>query len=35
MGIAAISNSGFFKHQVAGLLILCVCIPLKLANNEK
>tara|TARA_R110000765_G_scaffold143852_2_gene245599 strand:- start:2064 stop:3542 length:1479 start_codon:yes stop_codon:yes gene_type:complete len=35
MGIAAISNSGFFKHQVAALLMLCVCIPLKLARNEK
>lgn len=26
MGIAAISNAGFFKHQVSALLLLCLCI---------
>lgn len=35
MGVAAVSNSGFFKHQVAALLVLCVCIPLKFIDNEK
>jgi len=26
MGIAALSNSGFFKHQIAATLIFCLCI---------
>lgn len=34
MGIAAISNSGFFKHQVASILILCLAILTKLYEDE-
>lgn len=30
MGIAAISNAGFFKHQVAALLLFSLCITHKL-----
>jgi len=30
MGIAAISNAGFFKHQIAGLLLFCLCVSNKM-----
>jgi O-antigen ligase len=30
MGVAAISNAGFFKHQVSALLLLSLCITHKL-----
>jgi O-antigen ligase len=33
MAIAAFSNAGFFKHQVAATLIFCFCITHKL-NHE-
>ena len=26
MGVAALSNSGFFKHQIAAILLFCVCV---------
>jgi O-antigen ligase len=26
MGIAALSNSGFFKHQIAAILFFCLCV---------
>ncbi len=36
MGAAALSNAGFFKHQVAGLLLFCLCVHNKLYfDNEK
>lgn len=34
MGIAALSNAGFFKHQVAALLILVICITIKLRTED-
>ena len=34
MGISAFSNSGFFKHQVAAILILCLVILTKLHNDK-
>ncbi|NAS10971.1 O-antigen ligase family protein [Poritiphilus flavus] len=33
MGIAALSNSGFFKHQIAALLLMCFCITLQLHKD--
>ncbi|MGB5820708.1 MAG: O-antigen ligase family protein [Saonia sp.] len=30
MSIAALSNAGFFKHQVSALLLFCLCITIKL-----
>lgn len=34
MGIAAISNAGFFKHQVSAVLLLCLCIMIKLKTEN-
>lgn len=34
MGISAFSNSGFFKHQVAAILILCLVILTKFRNDK-
>ncbi len=34
MGIAALSNAGFFKHQISALLLLNLCITLKLRYED-
>jgi len=34
MGVAALSNAGFFKHQVAAVLLLCYCITIKIHLEE-
>tara|TARA_R110002049_G_scaffold291474_3_gene475435 strand:+ start:11155 stop:12678 length:1524 start_codon:yes stop_codon:yes gene_type:complete len=35
MGLAAMSNAGFFKHQVAAVLIFCLCVLLQLNQDYK
>jgi len=35
MGLAAMSNAGFFKHQVAAVLLFCLCVLLQLNQDYK
>ena len=34
MGVAALSNAGFFKHQVSAVLLFCYCVTIKLQFED-